>query len=105
MLFYTSNEDEGAPEATIHNVDTGITYTLELCNSDEGRIPAVRMSVPGDAPLVLPRRLFTGMQAVEFWKALLYCNPWNGASVAPRMFLDRVAGETQPAEEPESVPF
>lgn len=95
MLFYTSNEDEDAPEATIHNTDTGITYTLGLCDSDEGRIPTVRMRVPGEAPLVLPRRLFAGTQAVEFWRALLYCNPWNGASVAPRVFLDRVAGTVQ----------
>ena len=105
MLFYTSNEDEGSPEATIHNTDTGITYMLGLCDSDEGYIPTVRMRVPGDAPLVLPRRLFAGTQAVEFWRALLYCNPWNGASVAPRVFLDRVAGTVQETVPDNGTPF
>jgi len=106
MLFYTSNEDEDAPEATIHNTDTGITYTLGLeYLPNEGRIPIVRMRVPGEAPLVLPRRLFAGAQAVEFWRALLYCNPWNGASVAPRVFLDRVAGVVQETVPDNGMPF
>lgn len=42
MLFYTSNEDEGSPEAMIHNVDTGITYRLGVHDSDEGQMAPLR---------------------------------------------------------------
>lgn len=107
MLFYTSNEDEGSPEAMIHNVDTGITYRLGVHDSDEGPMPVVELIMPALVPgQLLPRQLFRGAQAVEFWRALLYCNPWNGASVAPRVFLDRVAGSVQePASSDNDLPF
>ncbi len=107
MLFYTANEGEDAPEATIHNVDTGITYRLALRDFDDGRMPVVELIMPALVPgQLLPRRLFAGAQAVEFWRALLYCNPWNGASVAPRVFLDKLAGAVQePASSDNDLPF
>ena len=89
MLFYTANEDDESPEATIHNTDTGITYRLVV---SEGEGSMVELIMPGR---LLPSQLFRGGQAVEFWRALLYCNPWNGAAVSPRVFLDRVAGVVQ----------
>ena len=105
MLFYTANEDDESPEAVIHNVDTGITYRLGLVDSDEGRTPVVELIMPARVH-GFPKHLFRGGQAVEFWRALLYCNPWNGAAVSPRVFLDRVAGVTQEMQSPgDGQPF
>ena len=105
MLFYTANEDKESPVAAIHNVDTGITYRLELIDSDEGPIPVVELIMPARVS-GFPKQLFRGEQAIEFWRALLYCNPWNGATVAPRVFLDRMAGVTQEVRSPgDEQPF
>ena len=96
MLFYAENDHEEYPEASIHNIDTGITYMLEAEILFGNRVPVVRMSGPSGRELV-PTRLYTGDQAVEFWNALLFRNPWRAANTSPQAFLNKVLGNDAPA--------
>jgi hypothetical protein len=88
MLFYTHKDEPESQEATIHNIDTGITYKLDLQTFNGAKSPVVEMSMPG----VTARRLYRGEQAVEFWRALLFRNPWTGTPTSPRAFLDELVG-------------
>ena len=98
MLFYTQNDDPISLEATIHNLDTGITYKLELQSFDGVETPVVRMIPPVESASH-GKRLFRGEQAVEFWRALLFRNPWTGMPVSPRQLLDKLVGLSE--NEPE----
>jgi hypothetical protein len=103
MLFYTHNDDPEWREATIHNIDTGITYKLELQSFNGVRTPVVEMIAP-EATALQGKRLFKGEQAVEFWRALLFRNPWNGSPTSPRHFLDELVGRNE-SELEEGTPF
>lgn len=100
MLFYTQNDDPEWREAMIHNIDTGITYKLELQSFNGIKMPVVEMITP-QATALHGKRLFKGEQAVEFWRALLFRNPWAGSPVSPRQFLDNLVGvgESKPENE------
>ncbi len=114
MLIYTEHNDPEMPTADIHNVDTGITYSIEMLVFHDGNTPVVTMRSADAMAAGKPgARLYTGKQAVDFWSALLFRNPYSGSAVAPNTFLQRLLsgtdGEWQTKEksdtEHERLPF
>ncbi|MCA9868607.1 MAG: hypothetical protein KC410_19115 [Anaerolineales bacterium] len=108
MLIYTENNDPDLPKADIHNVDTGITYMIEMLVDIDVPTPVVTIWPPG-AP---GARLYSGKQAVDFWNALLFRNPYSGTPVYPqtylRIMLNGAEGEGEnksASTENEGLPF
>lgn len=105
MLIYTENHETGLPFARIHNLDTGITYILEVLGVAETEEPDLVVSLraaDGNGGW----RAFRGQEAVDFWKALLFRNPHNGSAAAPSTFIARALGvETAEPVVEEDIPF
>ncbi len=91
MLIYTEHDDPDLPTADIHNVDTGITYSIGLLTFLDGSTPVILMR-PADAMAAGKpgARLYTGKPAVEFWNALLSRRPYSGSAVFPQAFLQKL---------------
>lgn len=106
MLIYTENHEEDEPTASIHNLDTGITYTLAVSvprESDD--IYYLVIMIPAEDARKA-RIAYEGQEAVDFWKALLFRNPYNGSAAAPSTFVARVLGvETAEPVAEADIPF
>lgn len=80
MLIYTHREKNGRgfPEASIHNMDTGLTYLLEVCEAHSMPDPTAPhlslticragSSLEQDFGFVPS---YFGQEAFDFWNALL----------------------------------
>lgn len=105
MLIYTENQEKDLSLATIHNLDTGVTYQLEvlaLTEPDE-IVYRVLVKTAGDHRGIFA---YKGQEAVDFWKALLFLQPYSSSGTAPWTFIARVLGaETAEPVAEADIPF
>ena len=113
MLIYTEHNDPDMPTADIHNVDTGITYSIGITFLDRSTPVILMRSADAMAAGKPGARLYAGKQAVDFWGALLFRNPYSGSGVAPHTFLQTLLSgadgewqtESKSDRENEGLPF
>jgi len=108
MLIYYEEQDSGSewPRANFHNLDTGVTYTLEILPAREPDMPVLPlvMIVTAESKTSLGRRLAQGDAALALWTGLASRGPFYNGN-APYALLARLQGRPEPILADSDIPF